>query len=534
MRTTLPRASRRGIALMTLSGLNAVALLGVSLWLITRASAQPPIMYLQMAIVGVRAFALGRAFFRYVGRLASHDSAFRELSDIRASVFERLVSSGPLRLSARTQSSIASTFVRDVDSLQDHALRFREPLWVSSITVGVTLVTVSILSPLAGLVVGIGIAFAVIALVGIDRFVTASSAGRIAELNGNLFEAVSLRTRHDAVLRAFDAHSAVTKRVAEIDRGIAREKRAPALVASTAGAIVTLCLGVVAVTVSLLRPVNDPLAFGNTPPNFTVVALIALALGEFIIALPAILDARRVVTAARGRVDAVASAQLPRHTATGLLPADITDITVSSLTARYPGATEDAISPTSFTARRGDVVLVRGPSGSGKSTLAAVLLGFLTARTGTVALSGVDIATVDGAEIRRHVGLCEQRPHIFAESLRHNLDFARDTASEGEIWAAIERVGLGDWARSRDGLETPLGESGNLVSGGQAQRVALARILLADRDIVVVDEPTANLNVELADDLMTDILESTRDRILVVITHGDTQTDRPVVEVNLG
>ena len=162
-----------------------------------------------------------------------------------------------------------------------------------------------------------------------------------------------------------------------------------------------------------------------------------------------------------------------------------------------------------------------------------MLVGFLTARTGTVALSGVDIATVDGAEIRRHVGLCEQHPHIFAESLRHNLDFARDTASEGEIWAAIERVGLGDWARSRDGLETPLGESGNLVSGGQAQRVALARILLADRDVVIVDEPTANLNAELADDLMTDILESTRDRILVVIMHGDIQTDRPVVEVNL-
>lgn len=97
----VPSASRRGVALMVLSGLNAVALLAVSLWLITRASAQPPIMYLQMAIVGVRAFALGRAFFRYVGRLASHESVFRALAEIRVSVFERLIHAAPQRLSTR-------------------------------------------------------------------------------------------------------------------------------------------------------------------------------------------------------------------------------------------------------------------------------------------------------------------------------------------------------------------------------------------------------------------------------------------------
>ncbi|PPF84143.1 hypothetical protein C5B96_07600 [Subtercola sp. Z020] len=166
-------------------------------------------------------------------------------------------------------------------------------------------------------------------------------------------------------------------------------------------------------------------------------------------------------------------------------------------------------------------LLVTGPSGSGKTTLAAVLVRFLE-HTGSFTIDGVDVRTLAPEDVRRTVGLCEQSPYIFDASLRQNLLFARETASDDDLLAVLARVGLGGWARARGGLDARLGQHGARVSGGEAQRIALARVLLADFPVVVLDEPTANVDPTRADALLADLLAAAGpERSVVLISHTD-------------
>ena len=191
------------------------------------------------------------------------------------------------------------------------------------------------------------------------------------------------------------------------------------------------------------------------------------------------------------------------------------------LAVRHPGAEIDAVAGIAFDLDAGQTLVVTGESGAGKSTLALALVRFLEYR-GSYRLRGIEARNLPIAQVRRVVGLCEQTPHLFDADLRQNLKFARDTASDDDLMAALDQVGLGAWARARGGLDAAVGEHGALVSGGQAQRIALARAILADFPVVVLDEPTAGVDRELADRLLTDLVGAVpSDRAVILITHTE-------------
>ncbi|GAA4963694.1 hypothetical protein GCM10023225_03680 [Kineococcus glutinatus] len=171
---------------------------------------------------------------------------------------------------------------------------------------------------------------------------------------------------------------------------------------------------------------------------------------------------------------------------------------------------------------------VVGASGSGKSTLAAVLVRLLDARAGEVLLGGADVRGLRGDDVRRRVAVVgDEAGHVFATTLRENLRLARPGATDGELRAVLERVRLGSWlARLPGGLDAPLGTGGGTVSGGERRRLLLARALLADPAVLVLDEPTEGLDEPTAQALVADLLDAAAGRAVLLLTHRQEGLDR--------
>jgi ATP-binding cassette subfamily C protein CydC len=171
-------------------------------------------------------------------------------------------------------------------------------------------------------------------------------------------------------------------------------------------------------------------------------------------------------------------------------------------------------------------IAVIGPSGAGKSTLAEVLFRFRDPDGGLVTLDGVDVAGVDPDDTRRHLSGVPQDPHVFAASVRDNLLLARPSATDEDLWDVLARVRLADdVAVLPDGLDTEVGAQGARLSGGMRQRLALARALLADPAVLVLDEPTAHLDPDTRDAVLDDVLAATAGRTVLLITHDLARLD---------
>ncbi|TFC93473.1 thiol reductant ABC exporter subunit CydC [Cryobacterium sp. TMT3-29-2] len=537
LRLAQPPARRfaPGLAAGVLSAFFAVALLASSAWLITRAAEQPPIMFLSMAVVGVRAFALGRSAFRYLERLASHDAAFRQLADLRLGVFARILPLAPAGLGGTSRGDLLSRLVRDVDDLQDFPLRVVQPLATAGILAIVSVAGVWSVLPAAGLTLALTLLAAGLLATFASSALSARSERRLAPLRGDLAGEVLEVVENLDVLTAFGALDARLATLAAADDRLRRTSLRRSLGVGVQGAVLSLFAGLATVAALWvgIPALSGPA--GISGPAFAVVVLVPMAVFEVFGMVPLALGVWRQVHSSAARVASavptVVPVEIPAEptvagvgatAAVGARPVlELTDVG-----ARWPGALTPGVSGITLRLAPGDRVHLAGPSGAGKTTLAQTLVRFLD-YTGSYRLDGVEARLLAPAEVRSRVGLCEQRPWLFDDSIRQNLLFARETATDDDLEAVLGRVGLGEWTAQRGGLDARVGERGALVSGGQAQRIALARALLADFPVLIVDEPTANVDEAQGDLLVRDILATAKEdgRAVLLISHTPVPDD---------
>jgi thiol reductant ABC exporter CydC subunit len=490
----------------------AIGLTATSAWLVARAAQHPPVLYLTVAVVAVRAFGIGRGVLRYAERLTGHDAAFRVLTELRVAVYRRLERLAPV--AGLRSGDLVSRFVADVDAALDVLVRVVLPYLVAALAGAAAVGLVAALLPAAGAVLAAGLLLVAVGVPLVQHATARRADRRTAPLRGEL-TAATVDLLHG--LPDLIAYGAVDERLTALRATDERLRRATARSAAGIG------LGAALVTLGAGGCVWAALALGGRldPIHLAVVVLTPIAVFDTVSGLPAAAAQLSAARSALGRVAALLETPDPvREPAAPLpLPPPPFTLAVSGLRAGWPGGRE-VLDDLDLTLEPGKRVAVVGPSGVGKSTLAAVLVRFLDPSAGRVTLNGVDTRDLSADAVRSVVGLLTDDARLFDRTIAANLRIADPDADDAALMAALERARLADWVRSLpDGLDTMVGEHGGRLSGGQRRRLALARALLADFPILVLDEPTEHLDDETARAVTDDLLTATRGRTTVLITH---------------
>ncbi|MFI5759540.1 thiol reductant ABC exporter subunit CydD [Streptomyces sp. NPDC051563] len=512
---------RLGLFLGALAVGCSVGLMATSGWLISRASEQPPVLYLMVAVTATRAFGMGRAVFRYAERLVSHDAVLRMLADLRVSVFRRLERIAPAGLRTQRRGDLLTRLVADADALQDYWLRWLLPVGTALLVGTGSVAFTAWLLPGAGMVLAVGLLAAGVGVPLVSAVCARRTERRLAPARGELATCVAdllTGTAELTVAGALGGRKAAAKESDRTLTGIAA--RAAAVTGLGSGLSALVC----GLTVVCAAAVGANAVAGGRLSGvaMAVVVLTPLAAFEAVSGLPQAVQYRQRVRRSAERVYEVIDAPVPvtEPEQPEALPASPFPLRLSGLAARHPGQETDALSGLDLTLEAGRRIAVVGPSGAGKTTLAQVLLRFLDPHEGSYTLGGTDVRALDGDDVRRVVGLCAQDAHIFDSSVRENLRLAAPEASEERLREALAGARLLEWAEGLpDGLDTLVGEHGERISGGQRQRLALARALLADFPVLVLDEPAEHLDLATADALTADLLAATEGRTTVLITH---------------
>ena len=499
-----------GVALMTTAG-----------YLISRAAEQPPILALTVTIVAVRFFGLARPLARYLERLVSHDAALRALGRIRSRFYERIEPLAPAQLHEYRSGELLARMVGDIDALQSLYVRGFGPPLVAVIVGAASVGVAAAVVPAAAAILALGLIAAgvVVPIVaaGLSRRVGQRQAAVRGRLTADLVEVL----RGAPELVAYGREDATLRRVRASDDELVRMSRRDALAAGLADALSILVVGATVAGVLVVSVAAHETAALD---RVLVATLALLALASFDAVFPLTVAARELsgslasgqrVLELTDREPGVRDPEVPR-----VAPGPAPVIALEGVTARYAAGEEPALSGFDLRLEPGRRVALVGPSGAGKTTVTNLLLRLLDPTEGRVTIDGRDVREYRQEDVRATFALAGQDAHVFNASIRANLAIARPNASDDELWDALRRVQLVDWARSLpNGLDTLVGEEGTQLSGGQRRRLTIARALLSAAPVLLLDEPTAHLDAVTAQALMRDVLAASGECTVLLITH---------------
>ncbi|MFD1713926.1 thiol reductant ABC exporter subunit CydC [Amnibacterium flavum] len=519
-----PVAGRLVAALLlgALAALSAAALTAVSGWLIVRAAQEPAIMYLLVAIVGVRFFGIARSVLRYAERLVTHDAVFGSITTLRTRLWRAISRRGTASPALLRAGSAYDVLVVTADEVRDLAPRVIIPPLVGAATAVAALMTAALLhAPALGLyaaaiLIALFVAPAVAVLA--DR---RASSGQV-ELRGRIARRLASALGAADDLRANGVDGPVLADLRDLDRRAGLDARRSSWALGLGGAITVAAL--TGAAIGVLAVCAPAVAGGQVGVEIVaVLALLPLGLIDPMLALvEAVQQAPALVTALR-RLAPVLEDAAAEDARAGDAVGNVESVRVENLSARWSPTGPIVFEGLDASVQRGQWLAVTGPSGSGKTTLLSVLLRYLDPAAGRYLVDGRDALALDRAALRGRIAWCPQEAHLFASTIRGNLLLARgrdDRPGDDEMRDALGRVGLTHLVEGMtDGLDTMVGGGGSSLSGGERQRLAVARTLLSRADVVLLDEPTAHLDAETADAMMADLRSALEDRAVVLVSH---------------
>ena len=511
-----------GVVLAIVTLLASIGLLTLSGWFLS-ASAVVGVAGIysfnyMLPAAGVRGAAIIRTAGRYFERLVSHDATFRVLQHLRVATFSKLLPLSPAGLARFRQGELLNRIVADVDTLDHLYLRVISPLVGALVVILVVTIGLSVLDVTLALTLG-GIMLATLLLLPPLFYRAGKPTGeQITQLRGQYRQQLTSWLQGQAELMLFNASDRYRKQMEKTEQRWQEAQRRQAELTALSQALMLL-IGGIAVIAMLWMASED--VGGNSQPGALIALFVFCALAAFEALAPvtgAFQHLGQVIASAR-RITQITEQQ-PEVTFSQQAPQSFSQValTLNEVTFSYPQQSAPALKDISLQVAAGEHIAILGRTGCGKSTLLQLLTRAWDPANGQIQLNGQPLSELSETTLRQAMSVVPQRVHLFSATLRDNLLLAAPQASDARLADILERVGL-EKLLEDSGLDSWLGEGGRQLSGGELRRLAIARALLHDAPLMLLDEPTEGLDATTESQILDLLSEVMRDKTVLMVTH---------------
>ena len=520
-----------GLVLMITGLASSIGLLTTSGWFLaaTAIAGLGTLFNFFYPSASVRGLAIGRTLFRYFEKLVTHDATFRILAKLRVQVFEKIIPLSPGVLNRYRNSDLLNRLVSDVDTLDSLYLRLIAPFITAIFVILAMCIGLSFVN--APLALGLGLSLLLLVLVIPTIFYQLGKKfGDKLVHSRALYRTQFLEfIQAQAELLLFNAEDKLKNNIAKTEANWQADQQKEANLSGFSTALSLFLNGLI---IAAMLWFSSQAEFGNDEYRMAFIALFTFAaLASFEILMPlgsAFLHIGQVIASAERVTDIIE--QQPLVTFNGKAEFDqnaTTLIEAKDLSFAYPERQNRALENLNLTIQKGKKVAILGKTGSGKSTLLQLLVRNYDANQGQLFLAGKPIADYAEDTLRSQFCFLTQRVHVFSDTLRQNLQFASAVnISDEKMIEVLNQVGLGKLLEQEQGLDIWLGDGGRPLSGGEQRRLGLARILLNDAPILLLDEPTEGLDRETERQILRLILAHAENKTLIMVTHRLTAIEQ--------
>ncbi len=527
-----------GIILMILGLASSVGLLTVSGWFLaaTAIAGAGSLFNFFYPSATVRGLAIGRTVARYVEKIVTHDATFRILAKLRVQVFRKIIPLSPAVLDRYRHSDLLNRLVADVDTLDNLYLRVIAPFITAIVMIGILTFSLSLFDGQLALIIGITLLALLLIIPTIFYQLGKKFGEDLTEERAQYRTQFVEFIQAQAELLLFNAGKHCRKNMAETEEKWQAFQQKEANLSGLSTALVMFANGMLLAVVLWIAAKTDfavHLAPDNRFYQASVIALFAFAaLASFEILMPlgaAFLHIGQIVASAK-RINELTEQQ-PLVVFDGdkvlSLPTKAPLLQIENVSFHYPSRKDFALQNIQLTFEQGKKIAILGKTGSGKSSLLQLLVRNYNPESGKILLGGAPIQDYTQDSLRATFCFLTQRVHVFSDTLRNNLQIASQTEiSDEKMQAVLLKVGLDKLVAQEEGLDIWLGEGGRPLSGGEQRRLGLARILLNDAPILLLDEPTEGLDRETERHILSLVFEHCQDKTLIMVTHRLTDIEQ--------
>lgn len=520
-----------GLVLMITGLASSIGLLTTSGWFLaaTAIAGLGTLFNFFYPSASVRGLAIGRTLFRYFEKLVTHDATFRILAKLRVQVFEKIIPLSPAVLNRYRNSDLLNRLVSDVDTLDSLYLRLIAPFITAIFVILAMCIGLSFVNTPLALGLGVSLLLLVFVIPTVFYQLGKKFGDKLVHSRA-LYRTQFLEfIQAQAELLLFNAEDKLKDNMAKTEANWQADQQKEANLSGFSTALSLFLNGLI---IAAMLWFSSQAEFGNDEYRMAFIALFTFAaLASFEILMPlgsAFLHIGQVIASAERVTDIIE--QQPLVTFNGKAEFDqnaTTLIETKDLSFTYPERQNRALENLNLTIQKGQKVAILGKTGSGKSTLLQLLVRNYDANQGQLFLAGKPIADYAEDTLRSQFCFLTQRVHVFSDTLRQNLQFASAVnISDEKMIEVLNQVGLGKLLEKEQGLDIWLGDGGRPLSGGEQRRLGLARILLNDAPILLLDEPTEGLDRETERQILRLILAHAENKTLIMVTHRLTAIEQ--------